>query len=956
MEVLVGSQPLGQARLPAAVSVGDRGTPGIRNVAGLVPARAEGRASTDPRGYGGLVLLGRGPLCAAIDATLGAARDGVASGLLLLGEAGIGKSALLAYAEQQAADMLVLRAEGIETETHLTWAGLHSLLRPRLEEVAALPNPQQEALRSALGLEESPNRGPFLVSAAVMSLLGLMAERRPILVLVDDIQWMDRESVDALAFALRRFDADHVAVIFACRDTEPDAPDVTTLPEQFVRLVIPPLDDTSAAELLNTRLPLSLDHRVRRRIAEAARGNPLALTELSAENAISDLEGGLLPLATRLEQGFLRRVRRLPEGGQVVLLLAAADDSDELSELLVAGAQFGVGEPEVLVAHRSRLVTLTGHSVQFSHPLVRSAVYRDAGEDLRRRAHLAWAEATVQLDPARSIWHRAAAATTPDEALAADLEGLGAEAQRRAAMDTSAQAYRRSAEVTSDVARRVRCLTSAAEATWEIGNSSLAAELVGSARALASSEAEVARVEHLRGRIQMQTGVVLEGFEILYAGACAASAHLPNTAAAMLVDAYRAASFEGIDVKVRQVGMLAQRLTDVDDPPLEAAFVAGVAHLWDRQPAKAAPLLQLVMDRSEQSSDPAPLVWASMASMYLGDNEAGLLFGTRAAVLAREHGALGTLASALEMVSFADLPLSLARAEASATEGLQAARETAQTPSVAMHLGTLSTIAAYRGAEAHCHELTERVFALARRHGLAFAEGKAVAALGLLDLALGRPELAMDRLARLLETNPHPVIRLIAATDLVEAATRADHHERAADAAGFIADWGASSGLPSARAIAARCDAMLAPPDRAIPLFEQSLAMQAGHGETLGLARTHLLVGEVLRRERRRSQARPHLRSAWEVFDRLGAHPWAERARAELRATGESAQPRGSTHDALTPQERHIAQLVAGGASSKQVAAQLFLSPRTVDYHLRKVFIKTGISSRTQLRGLDLDG
>ncbi len=903
------------------------------------------------------MLLGRERECAVIDSALAVARDSGGTGVLVLGEAGIGKSALLAYAAEQAHGMLVLRASGVESEMHLTWAGLHSLLRPHADAIGLLPVPQQAALRSALGLEDSPNRGPFLVSAAVVSLLGSLADQQPVVVLVDDVQWMDRESVEALAFASRRFNADRVCMIFACRDTEPDAPDAAALGNGFLELVVNPLDSAASEEFLDARVSLSLDHRIRSRITEAARGNPLALLELSEENAISDLESGSVPLAARLEQGFLRRVHALSQRTQLLLLIAAADDSPDVHSLLAAGAQIDVGEPELVDAARSRLIEATDDAVEFAHPLVRSAIYREAPAEQRRLVHRVLAGVTTGTDPSRSTWHLAAATTGPDEEVSRALEDLAREAQRRGAMQTSASAYRRAAQLTVDVERQARCLTCGAEASWESGDIALASQLVESARAIARTPGVISRAEHLRGRLHLHTGIVLEGFEILYAAATAASAAKPRTAAWILVDAYRAASYDGLGDQVRRAGSLARDLVQTDGAaPAPAAFVAGAAALWERNVEVAAPLLQSVVDRGDGADDAGVLILASMASLYLGDNAGGVAYGTRAAVLAREHGALATLANALEMVSFAELPFSLDRAESSAIEGLQSARETHRTPSVAVHLSMLSTIAAYRGQEEACLDSAGQVFELARRHGLALAEGRAVAALGLLDLTLGRPTLAMDRLERLLETTVHPVIRLSIATDLVEAASRADCPDRVAGVVALVSSWADSSDSPAARAVATRCLALISEPDKAVTLFEESLGLQQGRGETSGLARTHLLLGEHLRRLRQRSAARPHLRAAWDTFDRLGAAPWAERARTELRATGESARSRTTAGlEDLTPQERHIACLVAEGASSKQVAAQLFLSPRTVDYHLRKVFTKTGISSRTELRALDLN-
>ncbi|HEU4945798.1 MAG TPA: LuxR family transcriptional regulator [Kribbella sp.] len=901
------------------------------------------------------MLLGRGQESAIVASVLTAAREGHASGVVIVGEAGIGKSSLLAHAAAQADGMLVLEAGGVESESRLAWAGLHALFRTHEGAIHRLPPPQAAALRAALGLEDAALDGPFLVSAAVVTLVGTLAEERPVLLLVDDIQWLDRESLEALRFAMRRFDADRVAMVLACRSSESAAPDASDLGDDFRRVEVAPLDEAAVAEFLDTRVPLALDHRIRHRIIEAARGNPLALTELSAENAIATMERGSVPLATRLEQGFLRRAHALSEPARRLLVVAAANDSGDVREALAAGAAFGAGEAEVVEVERSRLVSVADGAIDFAHPLVRSAIYRDARPELRRAAHAALATATEPVDRLRATWHRAAATVRPDEAVARELEGLASSAQRRAAMQTSARAYRRAAELTEHVGQQVRCLTSAAEASWECGDTTAAATLVEEARGLARDDLAAARADHLRGLLEMNTGVLLEGFEILCTTVARVGVADPRLAATVLVDAYRAASFEGLDDRVRETAELAGRLgTDGEDAA--GAFVAGVAALWLDDPDRATPLLAAVTERCRPSDEPGALCLSAMAALYTGDPGGALKDATRASVLARERGALSTLARALEIVSFADLATSLTRAESSAQEGLETARETRQNPSIAFHLGTLATIAAFRGDEAACKRWAGEVVDLTRRHGLAMPEARAIGALAVLDLGLGRPEPAMDRLERLFETTAHPVIRLSSAVDFVEAALRADRPDRATDVVRLVTGWARTSRTPSAAAIAARCAALVADGPDAERGFEQSLRLQEGQGESLDLARTHLLYGEHLRRVRRRADARPHLRAAWQVFERLGAVPWAERARAELRASGEAARSDRSAGPAsLTPQERQIARLVAEGGTSKHVAAQLFLSPRTVDYHLRKVFTKTGISSRAQLRTLDLE-
>ncbi|HEY6745437.1 MAG TPA: AAA family ATPase [Mycobacteriales bacterium] len=900
------------------------------------------------------MLHGRDPERAAIDGLLDGARRAAGGALVLRGEPGMGKTALLGYAAEHAAGMRVLRAQGVQAETQLSFAGLHATLRPVLSDMPPLPPPQAGALAGALGLAEARGQNRFLVAAGVLGLLGELAERQPVLCLVDDAHWLDGPSLDALLFAARRIEADPIAMVFTARTGEAE---LTGLPE----LTLGPIDPAAARALLLERAGAALGEAARCRVMAVAAGNPLALVELAAELATEPATPGAdlghLPLSARLERAFLQRVRDLPTEVQRLLLLAAADDSGDLGTVLAAAAALRIDPAALAAAERARLLRVDRGRVEFTHPLVRSAVYVTAAFADRQGAHRALAGVlSGEQEATRRAWHRAAAAVAPDENVAAELERAGTDARERAGHAVAAAALERAAALTGDPGRRARLLLDAAVDAWESGRADTASALVEQARHCATEPLVHARVDHLRGRFEARRGTVLDGYEILVAGADRIADVDPRLAAEMLVDALQAASYGGHFARIQAAGRRAERVLGPDGEPPAAAFVAGVGALLGGDPDRAVPLLRAVVSRAAETEDPVALAWAGTAAAYLGDGAAAHGLATRAAARCRTTGALGTLAYALEVVALSELLPSPAAAETHATEGLQLARETDQPGSAAVHLSLLAYVAAIRGDEEATVRHADEIAALAAKHGLGFPESRAATALTTLDLALGRPDRALDRLEALAATG-HRAVALSSTPELVEAAVRVGRPERGRAAMDLFAGWATSSASPWSTAMLARCRALLSAGDIAAAHFEDALASHALGGASLDSARTQLLYGEFLRRERRRIEARPHLREALETFERLGATPWAERARAELRASGETARRRasGPAH-ALTPQERQIALFVASGATNKEIAAQLYVSPRTVDHHLRNVFSKLGITSRAQLRGQDLAG
>lgn len=882
-----------------------------------------------------------------LDELLEGVRRGRSGSVVVAGAAGIGKSALVRYAAEQALDTTVLQVRGVQAETGMPFAGLHALLRPVRDRLPSLSAPQRRALGAALGFEagEAPSR--FLVAAAVVELLATLAEERPVVGLVDDAQWIDHQSLGALTFAARRLRDDRVALIFTLRTetaTQPGPADRLLADLEWTRLG--PLEDEAADRLLDERS--DLERTARQTVRAAAQGNPLALVALSADGR-TRTRTEPLALTRHLEADYLSRTVGLGPGVRRLLLLAAVDDTGDLTVLLTAAGRQDASEADL---------TVTGNRVAFVHPLVRSAIYQDAPSTVRRQAHLALAESLADLDPARATWHRASAAVPPAEEMAAELADLGAAAVRRAATDLAARAYERAAELTADPQRRLGWLLDAAETSWDSGQVERAATLIATTREAPETSADPGRIDELRGRLVAATGSALQGCEILIQGAEPILEVAPHRAAAMLAAAVRAASVAGDMDRVIRAGQLAMRLMHSEARPAAACFAAGIAELLTGVGAGAVAALKDGIAAAHDSSDPELLSHAATAAAFTADWTQTCLLASRAVTRCRETGALGTLAQALEPLSVALMDTSPRQAEASADEGLRAARETDQVGSEAIHLAALAAVAALRGDRARTEELAREALALDRVHGLAYPAARAVSALGLLELGLGRPTQALLHYERLTIAGGHRAAQLAAVDFAMLAAVWSGRTDRAHELLVTFASWHWMHDADEEWAPGAldRWRAMLAEPAEATVLFQRSLAHQARSVRPFFEALTHLLLGEHLRRMRQRSAARPHFRAAMEIFERLDAVPWTIRARNELRATGESVRRHDDGAVRLTPQELQVAQLVATGASTKAVAAQLYLSPRTVDSHLRQVFTKLGISSRAALRDVDLTG
>jgi DNA-binding CsgD family transcriptional regulator len=870
----------------------------------------------------------------------------------------VGKTALFDYAAEQAEGFRVRRGTGIENESDLPFAALHQLLRRDLERLDSLPDPQADALRGAFGLAPAPGTDPFLIALGVLGLVADLAEEAPLLCLIDDAQWVDGPSANTLLFTARRIEAEGIVIVFAAREGDDrrfEAPGLSSLP-------IEGLDETASGALLD-QIALELAPAVRDRLVEQSEGNPLALIELPSTLTEEQLAGREplsepLPIGSGLQATFLSRVHRLPHDAQSLLLVAAAEDSGNLATIIRAAGSLGVSRESLTPAEREGLVSVSDGQLVFRHPLVRSSVYRGATFGERQAAHNALADAQDESNRDRRAWHRAAASEGPDEEIALELEAAAQRSKQRGGYTAAASAFERAASLTPDDRMRTSRLLAAVDAAWLVGKTARAAALLADASRSAPADLEV-EVTKLRGRIEVRSGSFSEATAILMSAAQELAASDPDTATALLLEAEEATLYTGDIGAIVEIGKLAADIAEARGDgaaATRARVLKGIGLQMSGEFEDGARLLEEGLAAGSVSEDLNEIVYASRVASGLGDDITALAYCNRALRLARERGAVGALPRILERAPFYEIRLGqYTSARVHAEEGLRLARELNQEPGI--HLCELAWIAGIQGREEECRvsAADARQRALERRSGLLAA--MSAWAIGLLELGYGRPEEAAAVLESVLPGEnvlTHTIIALFLTPDYIEACARASRTDVALAALGPFEQWADSVGEDWALALAAHCRGLVSGSEEAEQHLTTALELHPPI-RPFEHARTELALGEVMRRNRKRREAREHLRSALTAFEQLGAAPWEERARNELRASGETARKRDpSTLGELTPQELQIARLVASGARNREVAAQLFLSPRTIDYHLRKVFMKLGISSRAELAQLDI--
>jgi DNA-binding CsgD family transcriptional regulator len=894
----------------------------------------------------------------ALESLLAAVDDRLSGVLVLRGEPGAGKTALLDHAVRQAGDMQVVRVTGVESEMDLGFAALHQLLFPLLDGLDDLPPPQREALGSAFGLVAGPAPGRFLVGLAALTLLTDTAEDRPVLCVIDDAQWVDRVSVEVLGFVARRLYADRVGMLFAVREGEQAGP-----LEGLSELTVGALPDEAAAELLAAVASGPLDRRTCARIVAEAAGNPLALVEFLGELAEADplddmSPGRPLRSGRRMEKQYVSRVRALPAEAQLLLLVVAADQLGEPGTIWRAARELGIGPEVAALPEVERLVTWEPR-VQFRHPLIRSAAYYAASTVTRRRAHAALAAASdPEGDPDRRAWHLAAASPRPDEQVAAELERSADRARGRGGWASGAVFLERSAELTPDRARAAQRRLAAAEARLVAGDVGTARMLVERAAPHLADPLARAMARRLEGLILNAAGQVRAATSVLLDAAQMIEPFDPRLARDTRLDGFVAAVRSSSSAAMMgEVLRAIHSAPTVGDPQATVAelLLDGFTALAERRYQDGAALLQRVISPLA-SGQPIPddalphFVAISLAASALYDDSARHHLAVQWVAELRDRGALAALLVALVFLMSVQIEEGrLAEAEATVAEG----RALSKATGYRVHLDSFSWMElralAWRGQVAEARPLAARLLREFTEQGHANAVAAVDQALAILDVGLGNYADALSH-ARVARTGRRAVLGLGPVAETVEAGTRCGEREAAAAALEAFTPWALANGTDWALGLLARCRALLAADEDAEP--EYLLAIEHLRRCRLApeLARAHLLYGEWLRRQRRRRDARDQLHTASEMFDTMGMQAFADRAWAELRATGERARRRSpETQDLLTPQEAQIARLAAEGAANSEIAARLFISASTVDYHLRKVFRKLGVTSRVQL-------
>jgi DNA-binding CsgD family transcriptional regulator len=916
-------------------------------------------------------LSGRNAECAVLERLVASARAGESRVLVLRGEPGVGKTALLDYLGERASECRVARVSGVESEMEFAFAGLHQLCGPMLSRLGGLPKPQADALGTVFGMREGGTPDRFLVGLAVLSLLSDAANERPLVCLVDDVQWLDRASLQALAFVARRLAAEPIAMAFAVRDSGGEQ-DLSGLPELFVR----GLNDREARALLGSVIRGPLDERVVDRIVAETRGNPLALMELPRDLSPAQLAGGFgLPdawaLAGRVQETFRRRLMALPEATGLLLLVAAAEPIGDMRAVWRAAALLGIDSQAAGPATAAGLIEF-GVGVRFRHPLVRSAAYQAAAPELRQLAHHALADATdAQMDPDRRAWHRAHATPSFDEEVAGELERSADRARARGGLAAAAAFLRKAVELTPDSGRRSRRALAAARTSHQAGAPDAALHLLAVAEAGPLDALQQAHAELLRAQVTFAVTRGRDAPAMLLAAAKRLEKLDPTLARETYLEAFSAAMFAdrlahgGGAQEIAEAVLAADWGSSSQRPPTEwpsrdsplagELLLEGVAVLTTQGYAVGAPLLKRALNafRTEPMSDETALRWGWLACRIargLGDDAAWEELTDRQVRLARAAGALSQLPIALierfgVQLLVGDLP---------AAEALVVEAE-AVVEASGSHLAPQGAIAlaAWRGREAEALSLIEA----SRREVVRRGEGLWLVAIewasAVLFNGLGRYE---EALAAAEKANEHPHelgLSTWVPTELIEAAARSGHPDRAAAALLRLQEISRASGTNWALGVEARSRALLTTGEEAERLYREAIDRLSRTRIRVALARAHLLYGEWLRREGRRMDAREQLRFANQTYAQMGMEAFAERTRRELAATGETVRKRTvKTIPELTAQELQIARLAVAGRTNPEIGAQLFLSARTVEWHLSKVYIKLNIKSRRELRAV----
>ncbi len=919
----------------------------------IEPARRLTGTDGDSRWLGPAThgLVGRRNEQRVLEGFLDAARVGQGRALVVRGEAGVGKTALLEWLVGTAADVRVARAAGVESEMDLAFAGLHLLCAPLLDRVEDLPGPQRDALGVAFGVREGAAPDRFMVGLAVLTLLSEAAQERPLLCVVDDAQWLDQASAQVLAFVARRLLAEPVGLVFAAREP---GEELVGLSE----LEVAGLPRPEARVLLARVVGFELDERVRDRILGEADGNPLALLELPRGLGPAGLAGGrgaAGPVPERIAAGFRRRLEAQPADTRSLMLIAAAEPAGDPVLVWRAAGRLGIPAAAAAAAAAEGLLQI-GALVRFRHPLVRSAVYSAAPLPDRQAAHLALAEVTDrERDPDRRAWHLAAASPRPDEQVAAELERSAGRAQARGGMAAAAAFLQRAVELTPEPAPRSERALAAAQASLAAGALDAAAELLGIAALGPLDDLQQVRVDLARAQLAFASTAGSDAPALLLKAARRLEPLDPALARQTYLDAWYAAMFAGRFAGAGDLHEVSRAARSA--PPPAAApspsdlLLDGLAVMVIEGRAQAAPLLRQAarIFAEEEITTAERRRWSPVAvaaAVLMWDEECWHAIQDRELKSCRQAGLLA------QLLTWADASalLTVWRGDFATAASLIAEAE-----SIAAATGTRAPIVAvllagFRGADAEAAPMIEAMITAAQAAGQGVAIQFSQWVSAILNNGIGRYDKALTD-AYAAEQAPEMQVSMWALPELIEAASRTGQTQLAADALDRLAEATSGGETDWGQGIYVRSRALLSDGEEAERCYREAIERLGRTGFRPELARAHLLYGEWLRREGRRADARAQLRTAHDMFAAIGMQAFADRARRELLATGETVRKRtADTSDVLTPQEAQIARLARDGMSNPEIAAQLFLSPRTVEYHLAKVFTKLSINSRRQLR------
>ena len=901
-------------------------------------------------------LTDRHAECDVLGRLVAAVRAGESRALVVHGEPGVGKTALLEYLAGQASGCRVAHAGGVQSEMELAFAVLHQLCAPMLDRLERLPAPQRDALRTAFGLSAGPAPDRFLIGLAALGLLSEMAGERPLVCIVDDEQWLDSASAQVLAFVARRLGAESVGLVFGARVPTGD---LAGLPE----LVIGGLREDDARALLDSALTGPLDARVRDQIVAEAHGNPLALLELPRGWTAAELAGGFglpgaVPLAGRIEESFRRQLGALPAQPRRLLQLAAAEPTGDPVLVWRAAGRLGICAEAAGPAVEAGLAEF-GVRVRFRHPLVRSAAYRSAPADDLREIHAALAEVTDPAsDPDRLTWHRAAATAAPDEGVATELERSAGRAQARGGLSAAAAFLERAMLLTPDPGRRADRAIAAAEAKHQAGAPDVAAELLVMAEAGPLEELARARISLLRGQMAFSAGNSSDTPRLLIDAArrfealdtrLARETYLEALSAALL--GHRTSQIGTLEIARAARGATAAPPSDSRAPDL---LLEGMATLITDGYETGVPAVQRALSVFRDGDLPIgeQLRWlfvATRCAIDIWDDESWRDLAIRQVELARAVGALSLLPFAITQRFGMHLHAGEFATVAQLVDEFSVLKEATATG--LPDFGTM-ILAAWQGRSREAFRLIDEFITDMSERGQGYGVSLPYYTASVLYNGLGRYADAMASAELASEQRDDLAFANLALAELIEAAVRGGQPERAAAAMGRLTELTLPSGTAWGLGVAARSRALLSEGDEAERLYREAIGHLSSAPARTELARAHLLYGEWLRRQRRRREAREHLRTARDMLEAMGMDAFAERAGRELRATGETARKRTAAtarDEELTAQEAHIARLAREGLSNPEIGTRLFISARTVQYHLGNIFAKLGIASRSQL-------